>query len=145
MITEYLEKNKTLLNFEANNYQHALEKMLAVSERKNHAEIIQMILKREALMPTAIGKSVALPRTILNDQMKTELIIAISPTGINLNSLDHLPVKIIFLYLFSANDNYPSFLAQSLRLLNDGNLRPELLKAKTEDELIKSIKTWEQG
>ena len=145
MITAYLEKNKTLLNFEANNYQHALEKMLAVSERKNHDKIIQTILKREALMPTAIGKSVALPRTILNDQMKTELIIAISPKGINLNSLDHLPVKIIFLYLFSTNDNYPSILAQSLRLLNDGNLRPELLKAKTEDELIKSIETWEQG
>jgi len=53
-------------------------------------------------------------------------------------------VKIIFLYLFSKKDDYPSILAQSLRLLNEDSLRAELLNSKTREEIIAAIKAWEE-
>ncbi len=144
MLTEYLEPQRMLLNLKAPNYQDALEKMLTLSERENHTQIINSIMDRETLMTTALGKGIALPRVILQDDINTEIIIAISAEGINLDSFDHLPVRIIFLHLFSEKDNYPSLLAQSLRLLNDDNLRLELLKTKTAEKVVDSIKIWEQ-
>jgi len=145
MLAEYFTQAKILLNFEAKDYKQALKQMLAVSSEKNRPQILELITKREALMPTALGKGIALPRIILDDKKKTEMVIALSPKGINANSFDRLPVKIVFLFLFSKMNDYPSILAQSLRLLNDDSMRTELLQCKTADEIIMAIKQWEEG
>ncbi|MCK4673775.1 PTS sugar transporter subunit IIA [candidate division WOR-3 bacterium] len=144
MLAEYFEKNRILLNFKAKDFKKALEKMLIVSSEKKHSQIIDTIIKRESLMPTVLGKGVALPRVIIANKEKTEIIIAISQKGINFKGFDLLPVKIIFLYLFSKKDDYPSILAQSLRLLNEDSLRAELLNSKTREEIIAAIKAWEE-
>ncbi|KPJ74173.1 hypothetical protein AMJ52_01540 [candidate division TA06 bacterium DG_78] len=109
------------------------------SQRKNHAEIIASLLKRESLMPTALGKGIAVPRIILDDKFGTEIIVAISHKGIDLNSFDRLPVKIIFLCLFSKSDTHSALLAHCLHLLNDGSMRTELLAAKTAEEVVRLI------
>jgi mannitol/fructose-specific phosphotransferase system IIA component (Ntr-type) len=145
MIAPYLSCEKILLNFEAKGFKQTIKKMLVNSSEKNYALIIDEMTKREALMPTALGQGIALPRIVLESKPKTEIIVAISPKGIFLNSFDRMPVKIIFLFLFSKKDNFASILAQSLRFLNDNNLRAELLHSKTAEEVIKSIKEWEQG
>lgn len=144
MLTEYLEKNKVLLNLKAVDFKQALKKMLIVSNEKKLFQIINRIMNRESLMSTALGKGVALPRIIIENKVKTELIIAVSQKGINLNSFDLLPVKIIFLFLLSKRNDYPSILAQALRLLNEESLRNELLNSKTDDEIITIIKKWEE-
>ena len=144
MLADYLEGEKILLNIEAKDYKQALEKMLAVSSEKNLQPIVNMFMKREALMSTALGKGIALPRIVLDDKKKTELIIALSAKGIHANSFDRLPVKIIFLLLFSKADDYASILAQCLRLLNDDALRTELLSCKTADEVMTAINKWEE-
>ncbi len=144
MLAEYLEKNRILLNFEAADFKQALAKMLTVSSEKNHSQIINTIMNRESLMSTALGKGVALPRIIIEDKATTEIIAAMSPQGISLKSLDLLPVRIIFLHLFSKRDEYSAILAQSLRLLNEESLRVALLNSRTEDEVIAVIKKWEE-
>lgn len=144
MLVKYFEKNRILLNFEAADFNQALKKMLLVSSEKKHSEIIKMIMERESLMSTVLGKGVALPRAVIENKEKTEIIIAISQKGINLKSFDLFPVKIIILYLFSKKDDYSSILAQTLQFLNDDSLRAELLNSKTGDEIIAAIKNWEE-
>lgn len=144
MLADYLVREKILLNFEAKDYKQAVEKMLAASSEKGLPQIVDMFMKRESLMSTALGKGIALPRIVLDDKKKTELIIALSTKGINANGFDRSPVKIIFLLLFSKTDDHPSILGQCLRLLNDGALRTELLSCKTADEVIIAIKEWEE-
>lgn len=144
MLADYLVREKIFLNFEAKDYKQAVEKMLAASSEKGLPQIVDMFMKRESLMSTALGKGIALPRIVLDDKKKTELIIALSTKGINANGFDRSPVKIIFLLLFSKTDDHPSILGQCLRLLNDGALRTELLSCKTPDEVIIAIKEWEE-
>jgi PTS system nitrogen regulatory IIA component len=144
MLSKYVKKDRIILNITALGYEQMLKVMLTRSNRKNYTHIIDAILKRESLMPTALGKGIALPRLVLDDGLETELIIAISSQGIDLNSLDRLPVKIILLYLFSKNDDYPAILAQSLRGLNDDSLKTGILKATKEDEIVRLIKFWEE-
>lgn len=144
MLTEYLDKEKILLNLRTSELRETLQEMLRVSSEKKHSQIIDSIMKRESLMATALGKGVALPRMIIGDKAKTEIIVALSPQGISLGSLDLLPVKIIFLYLFSKNDEYPAILAQSLRLLSEESLRIALLNSKTAEDVIAIVKKWEE-
>jgi PTS system nitrogen regulatory IIA component len=144
MLTEYLDKEKILLDLRTSDLRETLQEMLRVSSEKKHSQIIESIMKRESLMATALGKGVALPRMIIGDKAKTEIIVALSPHGISLKSLDRLPVKIIFLYLLSKNDEYPAILAQSLRLLSEESLRVALLNSKTAEDIIAIVKKWEQ-
>jgi mannitol/fructose-specific phosphotransferase system IIA component (Ntr-type) len=144
MIAEYLDKNKIILNLKSITFKQALKKMLKVSDERTHSQIINKLMERESLMATALGKGVALPRTVITNKQKTEIIIATSPKGIKVRSFDLLPVKIVFLYLISEKDNYASILAQGLRLLNEDGLRTEFLNCKTGEELIEIIKKWEE-
>ncbi len=144
MLAEYLEKQRILLNVKAADFGEALKKMLTKSSEKQPSAIIDAIMKRESLMSTALGKGVALPRLVIEEKVRTEIIIAVSQESISMKNFEHLPVKIIFLYLFSAKDDYASILAQSLRLLNDDSLRADLLSSTTADEVIAAIKNWEE-
>jgi len=144
MLSEYLAKERILLNLRTADLEEALTQMLRVSTEKKHSQIIDSIMKRESLMSTVLGKGVALPRIIIEDKAKTEIIIALSPQGISLKSFDLLPVKIIFLYLFSVKDEYPAILAQSLRLLSEESLRVALLNSHTADDIMTIIKKWEE-
>jgi len=144
MLSEYLAKERILLNLRTADLEEALTQMLRVSTEKKHSQIIDSIMKRESLMSTVLGKGVALPRTIIEDKAKTEIVIALSPQGISLKSFDLLPVKIIFLYLFSVKDEYPAILAQSLRLLSEESLRVALLNSHTADDIMTIIKKWEE-
>jgi mannitol/fructose-specific phosphotransferase system IIA component (Ntr-type) len=143
ILTKHIIQDRILLHFEAKGIEQAIEKMVLRSQRKNHATIITSLLKRESLMSTALGKGIALPRIILDDEIGTELIVAISRKGIDFNAFDRLPAKIIFLFLFSKTDTRSALLAQCLHMLNDGSIRTELLTAETTGEVIKLIKDWE--
>jgi PTS system nitrogen regulatory IIA component len=144
ILTQYIIQDRVLLNFEAKGIEQTIEKMVMQSQRKNQNEIIASLLKRESLMSTALGKGIALPRIILSDELSTEIIVAISRKGIDLNSFDRLPVKIIFLCLFSKSGTHSTLLAQCLHLLNDGSMRTDLLAAKTTEEVIQLIHEWEE-
>ena len=143
MLGEYLNKHKILLNFAADTIENGLAKMLEVSDEKDHAALIGNILNREELMPTSLGKGIALPRCHVKNKERTEIILALSPDGLPFRSFDQQQTRIIVLFLFSENDDAASLLAQSLRLFNDDSLRSDLVKCATEDEVIKIIKRWE--
>ncbi len=143
MLGEYLHKNKILLNFTADSIEKSLMKMLEVSDEKANTALVQEILDREALMPTSLGKGIALPRLHVKNKDRTEIILALSPDGLPFRSFDQQQTRIIVLFLFSEKDNAASLLAQSLRVFNDDSLRSDLVNCSTEDEVIQTIKRWE--
>lgn len=143
MLGEYLHKDKILLNFTADTIEKSLLKMLEVSEEKANTELVQEILDRETLMPTSLGKGIALPRCHEKTKDRTEIILALSPDGLPFRSFDQKQTRIIMLFLFSEKDNAASLLAQSLRLFNDDSLRSDLMNCSTQDEVIQIIKRWE--
>ncbi len=143
MLTDYVERRKVLLNLEATDFKETLHRMVAVSDRKDDTKLVAKILKREELMPTTLGKSVALPRAVVDDNAKTEIILAISPQGIKASSVDNLPIKIVMLFLFAKREKYASILAQGMGLVNDENARVDLLQAKDEERVIEIVRMWE--
>lgn len=143
MVAEYLAKDRILFDLGALDYKQAMEQMLHVSEAET-SEAIERIMEREAIMSTALGNGIALPRVILENKAKTEVIMAIIPKGLKFGSLDLLPIKIIILHLFSKQDDHAAILAQTLRLMNDDNLKNEIINCRTGNDVIEVIREWEE-
>ncbi len=142
MLNKYLKKDRILLEFQARNFSDALRKMLEKSSAPASHNIIEQILKREKLMSFIMRKNFALPRVVLEDKKQTEVIIAINKRGVKL-SPDKNPVKLIMLFLFPAKSVSAVIIAQTLRILNDDNLRDELIESKDPGQVIALIKDWE--
>lgn len=143
MVAEYLAKDRILFELDAVDYKQAMEQMLHVSEVET-SEAIERIMEREATMSTVLGNGVALPRVILENKAKTEVIMAIIPKGAKFESLDLLPIKIIILHLFSKQDDHAAILAQTLRLMNDDNLKNEIINCRKGNDVIEVIREWEE-
>ena len=143
MLLEYLDKDKILFDLSAANYRQAIEYLLRVS-RLDISQTLKNITERESMMSTALGKGVALPRAVLDDQKKTEVIVGIVRKGLKLKSFDLAPIKIIILHLFAKNDDYSAILAHTLRLMNDDNLKNEIINCRTAEDVIAVIKEWEE-
>jgi mannitol/fructose-specific phosphotransferase system IIA component (Ntr-type) len=144
MLADYVAENSILLNFEAQNYQQALLTMLAKSAESNDLQLVDKILEREDIMSTAIGSGIFLPRVVITDKAKTEVIIAINASGLSFEDYGTPTANIIMLFLFSGCNDYATILAQCLRMLNDESLRADILESNNAGEVIKAIREWEE-
>jgi mannitol/fructose-specific phosphotransferase system IIA component (Ntr-type) len=144
MLTDFLHEEQILLNLEAANYRGALLTMLERSSEKDIGPLVERILEREKLMPTAIGKGIFLPRVIQKEKQKTEVIMAINHKGLIFDDYGTAIANIILLFVFSEKDDYAAILAQSLRLLTDDVLRVDLLNSKRPRDVIKAVREWEK-
>jgi len=144
MLAEFLEPEKILLNFEEHNYHEALRKMLSRSAEKNVDQVLDRILGRDKIMPTALGKGIFLPRAIIDEKPRSEVIMAINYGGLVFEDYGASVANIITLFLFSKSDDHAAILAQSLRLLNDDGLRKTLFDCRKPDAVIKAITEWEK-
>jgi mannitol/fructose-specific phosphotransferase system IIA component (Ntr-type) len=144
MLTDYIAEDKVLLNVDDTSYKGVLLSMLEKSAETDGAGIVEKIFEREKVMPTALGKGLFLPRVILREKPRSEVIIAVNSKGLTFEDYGAQTASIIMLFLFSAHDDYGALLAQSLRLLTDDCLRTDLLKSKKPVDVIKSIREWEE-
>jgi mannitol/fructose-specific phosphotransferase system IIA component (Ntr-type) len=144
MLADYIDERKVLLNVDETSYKGMLLLMLEKSVEKDGSVIVEQILGREKVMPTALGKGVFLPRVVLTEKPKSEVIIAVNSKGLCFEDYGAAMASVIMLFLFSVNDDYAAILAQSLRLLTDESLRSDLIKSKKPKDVIKAICEWEQ-
>ncbi|UCD18859.1 MAG: PTS sugar transporter subunit IIA [candidate division WOR-3 bacterium] len=144
MVAEFLDTKKILIDFEESTYRAALHKMMGLSVEKNVEQVLERILSREKVMPTAVGKGIFLPRTIIAEKSRSEIIMALSHAGLVFEDYGTSVANIIMLFVFSPNDDYAAILAQSMRLLNDDSLRTALYDCKKPADVVTAIADWEK-
>jgi PTS system fructose-specific IIA component/PTS system nitrogen regulatory IIA component len=99
--------------------------------------IVQAILKREELGSTGIGRGIAVPHTKHPSVDKLVGTVAISPKGVDFNSLDGETVH-LFILLISPPDrpgDHLRALENISRQLRDDRFCKYLKKSKTADEI----------
>jgi len=105
---------------------------------KNKQELAQEILKRENLMSTAIGQSIAIPHIRLSSVTDLVVSVGISQTDIlDFQTLDDEPVRLLF--MIAAAYNQHAYYLQALSFfslrLKNRKLRNSLLSSKTPEEV----------
>jgi PTS system nitrogen regulatory IIA component len=101
--------------------------------------VARVILEREELGTTGIGEGIAVPHGKSNSVGKLIAAFGRSKKGIDFESIDNQPVKLIFLLVAPSDSAGPHLmaLARISRLLKNRDFREELMEAEDKSEILK--------
>ncbi len=105
-------------------------------------ELADAVFKREQLMSTGIGLSIAVPHVRLNSVNELHMAFGVNKTGISdYESLDNIPVRIIVLIVAGRDQHthYLQTLSRVSRLLKNSLIREQLFEAKSSGEIYKIV------
>ena len=105
------------------------------------------IMEREKIVSTGIGMGTAIPHAKITTSEDFFIAIGILAEGIEWNSLDGIPVRIIF--MIGGPDNkqtqYLQVLSSLTHIIKNESLRKKMLTLKSTEEIIKVIKEFYQS
>ncbi|TYB33318.1 MAG: PTS sugar transporter subunit IIA [Flexistipes sinusarabici] len=96
------------------------------------------LVDREKLGSTGVGEEVAIPHAKLDSIDDVIVLLAISKEGIEFDSLDKQPVKVIFLVLASVKkmNLHLKTLARISRLIKSTDFKSRVLNASSKREIL---------
>ncbi|MEX1012976.1 MAG: PTS sugar transporter subunit IIA [Waddliaceae bacterium] len=109
---------------------------------KDSAQFLKAITDREQIVSTGIGMGVAIPHAKLSDYNDFFLAIAILNKGVDWQSLDTAPVRLVFM-IGGPDDKqmeYLQILSSLTRAIKDEKRRKKLLTAKSAEDIIAIFK-----
>lgn len=120
-----------------------LEKAHGVS---SGGEILDRVLKREAMMSTGIGNGIAIPHGKARAVDRLVAACGVSRTGVEFDSVDSEPAT-LFILLVSPEDvggPHVKVLANISRLLKEENVRESLKHAESSDAFLSLLREFEE-
>ena len=109
-------------------------------------EVIKEIMERESVISTGMENGFAIPHARTGDVDHVQIAIGIKKEGIDFDSIDKMPAKVIILLLSSekTNDPHIQVLASlSTMFLSNGGM-DSLLNAKSKEEVWKIFDDFSQ-
>ncbi|MDR6122776.1 PTS system fructose-specific IIC component [Bacillus sp. SLBN-46] len=149
-ITELLSKNTILLNIEGNQKEETINQLVDVllkaDKISDASEFKAAILKREEQSTTGIGDGIAIPHAKTKVVKEAAIVFGKSASGVNYESLDGKPAHLFFMIAApeGANNTHLEALAKLSGLLMKAEVRYELLKATTPEEIIETINRYDK-
>ena len=144
-ITDLINKDAIDLNVEASSKEEVIKK--AVELMNNNGNIkdkdayLELVMKREEEGSTGIGEEIAIPHGKGDCISKPGVAAMVIPNGVEFNSLDGNPVKLLFLIAApNTKDNvHLDVLSRLSTLLMSEKFRKDLLQAKSKEEFLQII------
>ena len=144
-ITDLLSTSAIKINGSASSKEELISKMVDLMANNgniiNKEEYKRVVLEREIEGTTGIGEGIAIPHGKTDAVSKPGLAAMVVPNGVEFDSLDGQPVKLIFLIAApNTKDNvHLDVLSRLSTLLMDTRFREELLNAETAAEFMLCI------
>ena len=136
-ITDLLSEEAIQINGMANSKNEVIDKMVDLMTKNGNIndkeKYKQAVLKREEEGTTGIGEGIAIPHGKSDAVSKPGLSAMVVPNGVEFNSLDGQPAKLLFLIAApNTKDNvHLDVLSRLSTLLMDTEFRSALLNAKS--------------
>ena len=144
-ITDLLSKSAIQLNGIASSKDEVISKMVDLMMNNenitNKEEYKRVVMEREKEGTTGIGEGIAIPHGKSDAVSKPGLSAMVVPDGVEFDSLDGQPVKLLFLIAApNTKDNiHLDVLSRLSTLLMDTEFRAALLNSKTPEEFLMCI------
>ena len=144
-ITDLLNEEAIQINGVANSKNEVIDKMVDLMTKNGNIndkeKYKQTVLKREEEGTTGIGEGIAIPHGKSDAVSKPGLSAMVVPNGVEFNSLDGQPAKLLFLIAApNTKDNvHLDVLSRLSTLLMDTEFRSALLNAKSPKEFLACI------
>ncbi|OLS40628.1 PTS fructose transporter subunit IIABC [Bacillus sp. MRMR6] len=149
-ITELLTKETINLSLKSNQKSDVIEELVTVLDTAgkltNRSEFKKAILKREEQSTTGIGEGIAIPHAKTKAVKQPAIVFGRSTSGVNYNSLDGQPAHLFFMIAATegANNTHLEALARLSTILMKEEVREQLLTAKSKDDVINIINSYDQ-
>ena len=149
-LLENLKKNNIIIKPDAKSRFEIIEEMLELAAKnkdipiEDAESIKRSLIEREKSSSTGIGKGIAIPHCSTSKVNNLVAVMALVSKGINFESIDNEPVKIVVL-LIIPNDKLSQHLkttANTAKMLSNAKLREKLLELKTADAVFKTLKQY---
>lgn len=141
-LATYFREPLCLFELKATNKRDALAELVeAVCNDRNIRDrglILEMLLNRESLGSTAIGKGVAFPHGRTLAVRDLSIVFGRSTAGIDFDSVDRKPTHIFFLIIAPPQDRdnlYLQVLGRVVDLIKDDHMRDRIASAQSYTEL----------
>ncbi len=139
-INELLSADGVVANLKANSKKQALQELAARAARitgLHERQIFDTLLERERLGTTGVGNGIAIPHGRLGGLNKLHGLFARVERPIDFDSIDEMPVDLVFLLLApeSAGADHLKALARVSRLLRDKAMCEKLRGADSADAM----------
>ena len=142
-ILSYLKSNNIIFSNAVSKYEIITELCETVSRNfnLNSEEVIGKVLEREKSISTGLEKHLAIPHARINITNPI-VAIAIHKNGIDWDSFDKLPAKLIILLLTPKDkpEIQLMFLSDIAKKFNDTKIIEEIISAKDSKEIISKVK-----
>lgn len=142
----YINEKLIFMNIESSGKRELLEQLCARLELAgvvaSASEFFKAIWEREESFSTGIGRNIAIPHGKSSSVKETKLLLAIIPAGVEYDALDGEPVKILFMFAvpLEKDKEYSSLLGKVSTFVREESNRNLLLDAKTESEILETIR-----
>ena len=149
LLSELLAPNAVNPRLKADNKRDAVAELVDLLEAAHgldtRGEILDRVLRREAMMSTGIGNGVAIPHGKARAVDRMIAACAVSPTGVEFDAVDGEPAYLFILLVSPENVGTPhvKVLANISRLLKEESVRRSLRQARTAAEFVAAIKAAE--
>jgi len=148
-LSELLNSNAVTLRLKAREKREAIVELVQLLESAHdldsQGEILDRVLRREAMMSTGIGYGVAIPHGKARAADRMVAACAVSPEGVDFASEDGQPVHLLVLFVSpeSATTLHVRALANLSRLLKEESVRRALREAPNVDAFMATLQSAE--
>lgn len=145
-LSQYLTEKHIIANLEGETKFQAIEELLDAlnnNERLIDRDVaLKDVLDREGYLSTGLENGLAIPHAKTDGVKQLEISFGICPKGLDFESLDGKPAKLIFLVLSPRDTSGPHIqtLATISRNLKSQELRNKLEMADSEQKIAQIIK-----
>lgn len=150
LITDYLKEECIRVNLECKSKDEVLQELVNLQfvahPEVDKEETIASLYERENVLSTGIGEGIAIPHARIGSCDEVYVSFGLLKDGVDFNSLDKRPVKIVFLILFPKDkvNLQLRFLARVSRILQNNTLHDDLENCKEPADVIEVFKKYEE-
>lgn len=122
-----------------------LNRLLEAGKSFDRDQVLNEILRREALGSTGVGYGVAIPHARVDGVHEMLVAFGRTRSGIDVEAIDKEPARLFFLVIGPKEDagEYLQTIARISRLMRHNEVRMELLECKAEIEVQAIIRKYE--
>jgi PTS system nitrogen regulatory IIA component len=149
LLSELLEPAAVTARLKATNKRDAVAELVALLEEahgiNSQGEILDRVLRREAMMSTGIGNGVAIPHGKARAVDRMMAACGVSAAGVEFEASDGEPARLFILLVSPESVGTPhvKVLANISRLLKEESVRKSLREADSADAFLVAIRAAE--
>ena len=149
MLSELLNPRAVAAHLRATTKPEAMVELVDLLEAghgvESRGEILDQVMRREAMMSTGIGNGVAIPHGKARAADRMIAACAVSAQGVDFDAVDREPAHIFILLVSPENVGaaHVKVLANIARLLKEETVRKQLREAGSAQALLTAIKSAE--